>query len=72
LDVDGDAELGGDRVDVFDPEVHEPVRIRVAGVFGQMDLGIVAPDPDVGRQVRFESVLEDLRETEPPVPGNST
>ncbi len=67
-----DAEFDGDRVDVVDPDVDEPVRIRVAGVFGQVDLGIVAPDPDVGGEMRFESVFEDLREAEPPVPGNST
>jgi hypothetical protein len=70
LVVDSNAELGADRVDVVHPDVDEPIRIRVPDVFGEVDLGVLAPDPHVRGQMRFETVFEDRLETEPPIPGN--
>ena len=67
--VDRDTELGGDRVDVVDPDIDQPVRIGVAGMLRQVDLRTLAPDADVGGEVRFETVFEDEFETQSSVPG---
>ena len=66
----GDAELGGDRVDLVDPQVDERVRRRVTGVLGQVDLGALPADPHIRGKVRLEPVLELLLETQPAIPDS--
>ncbi len=66
----GDAELGGDRIDLVHPHVDERVRRRIAGVLGEVDLGALAPDSHIRRKVRLEPVLELLLEAEPAIPDN--
>ena len=44
------------------------MRLGVASMLGQMELGAVTAQADIGRQVRLEPMLECLLEPQPPIP----
>jgi hypothetical protein len=65
----GDSELGGDRIDVVDVEVHERAGSGVALVLGEVQVDVAATEEEVQREAVGEAVLADHLETEAFVPA---